>query len=170
MQTQTQNKRKSSLESYTPTDVRVLLFISRIISPPRPNRKYGILANRQDSVFPQQPLITYSFLAFEKIMIIIIINIIISTTPTMDIIIYWLRGVAQHLIKIKTFVANNHHFYYIFLQVPLGVLLKNETNHDNMISILQHLHQYVPRLSSTEDEQVHSIIIIRWRPTFNRHG
>ena len=48
--------------------------------------------------------------------------------------------------------------------MPLGVLLKNETNHDDMISILQHLHHYVPTLSLTaesdiEDEKVHSILL-----------
>ena len=30
------------------------------------------------------------------------------------------------------------------LQVPLGVLIKNENKYEDMISIMEHNHQYVP--------------------------
>ena len=39
--------------------------------------------------------------------------------------------------------------YLFFLQVPLGVILKNEQKNDEMIEILQHLHQYVPTVTIT---------------------
>ena len=29
-------------------------------------------------------------------------------------------------------------------QIPLGVLLKSETNYEDMVGIMDHLHQYVP--------------------------
>ena len=38
----------------------------------------------------------------------------------------------------------------IYVQVPLGILKKCETNHDDMILILDHLHKYVPITSTTE--------------------
>ena len=37
-----------------------------------------------------------------------------------------------------------------YVQVPLGILKKCETNHDDMIFILDHLHKYVPITSTTE--------------------
>ena len=36
-----------------------------------------------------------------------------------------------------------------FLQVPLGVLNKSEMKHDDMIAIMEHLHQYVPTETKT---------------------
>ena len=37
-----------------------------------------------------------------------------------------------------------------YVQVPLGILKKCETNHDDMIFILDHLHKYVPITSTTD--------------------
>ena len=34
--------------------------------------------------------------------------------------------------------------YNLFPQVPLGILLKDENKLDEMVSILEHLHQYIP--------------------------
>ena len=47
-----------------------------------------------------------------------------------------------------------------FLQIPLGVLLKTETKYEDMVGIMDHLHQYVPiqSLQSTSTKmrnQVH---------------
>ena len=39
-----------------------------------------------------------------------------------------------------------------FLQVPLGILRKNENKGDEMIDILKHLHQYVPSVSFFTDK------------------
>ena len=36
------------------------------------------------------------------------------------------------------------------IQVPLGVLLENENCNDGMLNILQHFHQYVPKIEETE--------------------
>ncbi len=36
------------------------------------------------------------------------------------------------------------------MQVPLGVILKNENRYEDMISIMEHMHQYVPSITSTE--------------------
>ena len=35
------------------------------------------------------------------------------------------------------------------MQVPLGVLKKNEMNYDDMIGIMEHLHKYVPTKMET---------------------
>lgn len=35
-------------------------------------------------------------------------------------------------------------FFVAFLKVPLGVLLKSETNYEDIVSILEHLCRYVP--------------------------
>lgn len=35
------------------------------------------------------------------------------------------------------------------MQVPLGVLLKNENKGDDMVDIMSHLHQYVPAVEYT---------------------
>jgi L1 cell adhesion molecule like protein len=45
-----------------------------------------------------------------------------------------------------------------FEQVPLGVLLYNQTNHDDMISIIKHIQQYVP-CSLHEEEVIHQILL-----------
>ena len=36
------------------------------------------------------------------------------------------------------------------MQVPLGIILKNETKHDEMVEIMDHLHQYVPTVTTRE--------------------
>lgn len=38
---------------------------------------------------------------------------------------------------------------HTLLQVPLGVLLKNENKGDEMVEIMSHLHQYVPSFEYT---------------------
>lgn len=38
-------------------------------------------------------------------------------------------------------------FSYTLLQVPLGILLKSETNYEDMVGIMDHLHQYVPTVT-----------------------
>lgn len=42
------------------------------------------------------------------------------------------------------------------IQVPLGVLLKSETKHEDMISIMDSLEQYVPLVKYTTDEKIAS--------------
>ena len=41
-----------------------------------------------------------------------------------------------------------------FVQVPLGIILKNEQKHDDMVEILQHLHQHVPTVNTTKTVNV----------------
>lgn len=36
----------------------------------------------------------------------------------------------------------------------MGILLKSETNYEDMVSILEHLHQYVPTQTKEEDVEV----------------
>ena len=36
------------------------------------------------------------------------------------------------------------------MQVPLGIILKNETKNDEMVDIMDKLHQYVPVVTTTE--------------------
>lgn len=36
------------------------------------------------------------------------------------------------------------------ISVPLGIILKSETKHDEMVDILEHLQQYVPSVTTTE--------------------
>ena len=38
----------------------------------------------------------------------------------------------------------------LLVQVPLGVLLKNENKADDMVEIMSHLHQYVPAVEHTK--------------------
>ena len=45
------------------------------------------------------------------------------------------------------------------MKVPLGVLLKNETNHDDMISIIKHLQQYVPHHTTDAVDVIHQILL-----------
>lgn len=40
--------------------------------------------------------------------------------------------------------------------MPLGIILKSETNHEDMISIMTSLQQYVPCLQYTTDENIMS--------------
>lgn len=42
-----------------------------------------------------------------------------------------------------------------FMQVPLGVYLKNENKLDEMVSIMETLQQYVPHVRKTTTVQVH---------------
>lgn len=39
------------------------------------------------------------------------------------------------------------------MQVPLGVLNKNETKGDDMVDIMAHLHQYVPSVDLSEGSE-----------------
>ena len=46
----------------------------------------------------------------------------------------------------------------------MGVLLKNESDHDDLISILEYLHKYVPGIpddaeSSSNDQPYHGILL-----------
>lgn len=36
------------------------------------------------------------------------------------------------------------------MQVPLGIFLKGEQKYEEMVQVLDHLHQYVPTVSSEE--------------------
>ena len=36
----------------------------------------------------------------------------------------------------------------VLLQVPLGIMLKNENSHEDMVAIMDHAHQYVPTQTS----------------------
>ena len=50
-------------------------------------------------------------------------------------------------------------FYIVhckLLQVPLGVLLKRETKHEDMIDIMASLQQYVPVVQYITDEKIQS--------------
>ena len=41
--------------------------------------------------------------------------------------------------------------YIILIQVPLGIYLKGEQKYEEMIEVLDHLHQYVPTVSEEEE-------------------
>ena len=45
-------------------------------------------------------------------------------------------------------------YCFLFIQVPLGILMKNENKTDQMVDILSHLHQYIPLKSATKIVQV----------------
>lgn len=40
------------------------------------------------------------------------------------------------------------------VQVPLGILLKNETKHEDMIDIMSSLQRYVPTVHSTAEQEI----------------
>ena len=40
----------------------------------------------------------------------------------------------------------------VVLQIPLGVILKDESQHDDMISILETLQEYSPRIDNIGDK------------------
>ena len=40
------------------------------------------------------------------------------------------------------------------IQVPLRIILKSEQKHDEMVQILDHLHQYVPTVTTTRTVDV----------------
>ena len=42
-------------------------------------------------------------------------------------------------------------YFHTRMQVPLGVLFKNENKGDEMVDIMAHLHQYVPAVEYTKD-------------------
>ena len=48
-------------------------------------------------------------------------------------------------------------YIVIVVQVPLGILPKNENKGDEMIEIVRHLHQYVPVIEHEEDQVIPSI-------------
>ena len=39
-------------------------------------------------------------------------------------------------------------YSYTFLQIPLGILLKTETKYEDMVGIMDYLHQYIPTVTS----------------------
>ncbi len=47
-------------------------------------------------------------------------------------------------------VCSERILLFLFLQVPLEILPKSETKHEDMISILDTLHQYVPTTSTIQ--------------------
>ena len=50
----------------------------------------------------------------------------------------------------KLLIQNNiAHHVIIIMQVPLGVLKKNEMKYDDMIEVMEHVHQYVPTNTDT---------------------
>lgn len=61
------------------------------------------------------------------------------------------QSVRCALIRIYFLVCMKHELWICFVQVPLGVILKNEQKHDEMIEILDHLHQYVPTVTTTKN-------------------
>ena len=56
-----------------------------------------------------------------------------------------IRMYYQHLLLIN-----------FALQVPLGVILKNEMKGDEMVEIVKHLHQYVPSVEYSEQVTISS--------------
>lgn len=42
------------------------------------------------------------------------------------------------------------------MQVPLGILPKNENNSEEIVEIVSHLHQYVPVIEFEEEQPIHS--------------
>ena len=51
-----------------------------------------------------------------------------------------MKKVSEAVIKI----TNIHLLQVSYVQVPLGVLNKSEMKYDDMIEIMEHVHQYVP--------------------------
>ena len=49
------------------------------------------------------------------------------------------------------------HFCCCHMKVPLGIMLKNETKHEDMIDIMSSLQQYVPTVHSTTEYDIQSI-------------
>ena len=47
--------------------------------------------------------------------------------------------------------------FITYVQVPLGVLLKNENKGNDMVNIVTHLHQYVPVIENTSRIEVPGI-------------
>ena len=57
----------------------------------------------------------------------------------------------------------------MFLQVPLGVLLKNENKLDDMVEIMDELHKYIPSIKTVQhlddgDDEVEIIEIDHFSP------
>ena len=44
--------------------------------------------------------------------------------------------------------------YLLCVQVPLGIILKNEISHADMIAILEDLHKYIPMVTSVTKTSV----------------
>lgn len=38
---------------------------------------------------------------------------------------------------------------YVYMQVPLGILLKSESSYEEMVDIMESLHEYVPTYTTT---------------------
>ena len=56
---------------------------------------------------------------------------------------------------IKLIGMNNFStFSCVYIQVPLGTILKNEISHADMIAILEDLHKYVPMVTSVTKTNV----------------
>ena len=83
----------------------------------------------------------------------------------------WYNGILRAKWEQYPYTIENHsttttyviliNFYY---QVPLGVLPKNENKIEDMVCIMDHLHQYVPTLTkqrrvqvspASEEEEIH---------------
>ena len=47
-----------------------------------------------------------------------------------------------------------HYPMLSLIQVPLGILAKNENKGDDMVDIMEHLHQYVPVVNFSEDVSI----------------
>ena len=63
------------------------------------------------------------------------------------------KGISVHEVWLFMY------FFFAYLKVPLGVLLNNETNHDDMIAIIRHLQQYVPHCLSDKEDMFHQILL-----------
>lgn len=57
---------------------------------------------------------------------------------------------AKLVVKITSILREN----ITYPQVPLGILLKNEMKHEDMISVLETLHCYVPSRTATESVDI----------------
>ena len=55
---------------------------------------------------------------------------------------------VEVLIELFHLIPEKRYWTAIFLQIPLGILLKTETKYEDMVGIMDHLHQYVPTVTS----------------------
>ena len=58
------------------------------------------------------------------------------------------RSVKYAPVKLSFCDVFKQKYSYTLPQVPLGILLKTETKYEDMVSIMDHLHQYVPTVTS----------------------
>lgn len=72
-----------------------------------------------------------------------------------------MQGPCTIFIHILAFIVQSlFNLVWIFtltLQVPLGIIMKNENKTDEMVDILSYLHQYVPMQSETKVANVPEI-------------